>query len=167
MIKPVNKAQVDLIQLHLTKGFSGQRLGAQDPDQLFQQESPLNKILLVGAGGFVGSILRYLVSGYVQQLTKSAIFPYGTLTVNLLGCFIIGFLSQLAETRGAFTPETRALIFVGFLGGFTTFSTFSNEMTNLLRAGEQFFALANAGMHLAFGLGAVWLGRSVSYLLWR
>lgn len=125
------------------------------------------KLFLVGAGGFSGSALRYLLSGFIQQLTKSAVFPYGTLAVNLVGCFIIGFLSQLAETRGVFTPETRALVFVGFLGGFTTFSTFGSESLNLLRAGENTYALLNAALHLVFGLGAVWLGRAASYLLWR
>lgn len=125
------------------------------------------KLFLVGAGGFAGSVLRYLLSGFIQQLTKSAVFPYGTLAVNLAGCFVIGFLSQLAETRGVFTPETRALVFVGFLGGFTTFSTFGNESLNLLRAGENAYALLNAALHLLFGLGAVWLGRTASYLLWR
>lgn len=127
----------------------------------------MNKIFLVGAGGFVGSVLRYLVSGYIQQITKSVIFPYGTLAVNLIGCFIIGFLSQLADTRGVFTPETRALVIIGLLGGFTTFSTFSNESVNLLRDGENLFALVNAGIHFAFGFGAVWLGRTVSYLIGR
>src|SRR5690349_9484231 len=127
----------------------------------------MNKILLVGAGGFVGSVLRYLASGYVQQITKSAIFPYGTLVVNLIGCFVIGFLSQLADTRGVFTPELRVLIFIGFLGGFTTFSTFGNESVNLFRDGENFLALVNAGLHFVLGLAAVWLGRTLSFLIWR
>lgn len=127
----------------------------------------MDKILLIGAGGFVGSILRYLVSGYAQQLSKSATFPYGTLAVNIIGCFLIGFLSHLADTRGVFTPESRALVFVGLLGGFTTFSTFGNESINLFRNGEAFFALSNAGMHLVLGFGAVWLGRTMSYMIWR
>jgi fluoride exporter len=127
----------------------------------------MDKILLIGAGGFVGSILRYLVSGYAQQLSKSATFPYGTLAVNIIGCFLIGFLSHLADTRGVFTPETHALVFVGLLGGFTTFSTFSNESMNLFRNGETFFALGNAGIHLVLGFGAVWLGRTMSYMIWR
>jgi CrcB protein len=127
----------------------------------------MNKIFLVGAGGFVGSVLRYLISSYIQQITKSAVFPYGTLAVNLIGCFVIGFLSQLADTRGVFSPESRALIFIGFLGGFTTFSTFGNESVNLLRDGENLYALVNAGLHFAFGFEAVWLGRTMSYLIWR
>jgi CrcB protein len=91
----------------------------------------VGKIFLAGIGGFVGSILRYSVSGFVQDVSRSIHFPYGTLAVNLIGCFAIGFLSQLAETRGLFTAETRTLVFVGVLGGFTTFSAFGNKQQNL------------------------------------
>jgi len=127
----------------------------------------LNKIFLVGAGGFIGSVLRYLASGYVQQWLQNATFPFGTLAVNTLGCLVIGFLSQLADTRGVFTPETRALIFVGVLGGFTTFSTFSNETMNLLRDNQVFPALTNVSAHLVLGLGAVWLGRTLAFWIWK
>jgi CrcB protein len=122
---------------------------------------------LVGVGGFVGSILRYLISGYIQQLTKSAVFPYGTLFVNLSGCLVIGILSQLAEMRGVFTAETRLLVFVGIVGGFTTFSTFGNETMNLLRDGENAQAVINIGVHIIFGLSAVWLGRLLAHVIWR
>ncbi len=125
------------------------------------------KIILVGVGGFAGSLLRYLVSGYVQQLTKNVVFPYGTLVVNLAGCLFIGFLSQLAESRSLFTAESRLLIFTGFLGGFTTFSTFGNETMNLLRDGENVPALFNLGMHVVFGLASVWLGRILAHAIWR
>lgn len=124
-------------------------------------------ILLVGIGGFIGSVTRYLASGYVQQASKSIDFPYGTLAVNLIGCFIIGFLSQLAESRGAFTNESRLFIFTGFLGGFTTFSSFGNETLNLARDSQMMNALANIGANVVIGLFAVWLGRTVSYLIWR
>ena len=127
----------------------------------------MGRLLLVGAGGFLGSILRYLASGWVQQWLQTASFPFGTLAVNVLGCLVIGFLSQLAEARGVFTPETRALVFVGVLGGFTTFSTFSNETFNLLRDNEVIPALANLSAHIVLGLGAVWLGRALAYWLWR
>lgn len=122
---------------------------------------------MVGVGGFVGSILRYWVSGWVQQVTASAGFPFGTMAVNLLGCLVIGFLSQLADVRGVFTPETRALVFVGVLGGFTTFSTFSNETFNLFRDNEVFSALTNLTLQIVLGLGAVWLGRTLAYWIWR
>lgn len=127
----------------------------------------MGKILLVGLGGFIGSVLRYVLSGYVQQWSKSFEFPYGTLAVNLSGCFVIGFLSQLAEMQGVFAAESRAFVFVGVLGGFTTFSTFGNETMNLLRDGEHLFALANLTGHLVLGLGAVWLGRVLAYKIWR
>lgn len=124
-------------------------------------------ILIVGIGGFIGSALRYLVAGWVQQVSKSIDFPYGTLAVNLLGCFVIGFLAQLAETRGILSSETRLLVFIGLLGGFTTFSSFGNETLNLARDGQMFDALTNVLANVAFGLLLVWLGRTVSYLLWR
>ncbi len=127
----------------------------------------MGRIFLIGVGGFIGSVLRYWVGGYLQQVTKSVAFPYGTLAVNLIGCFVIGFLSQLADTRGVFTAESRAFVFIGVLGGFTTFSTFGNESMNLLRDGENISALVNVGAHIAFGLGAVWSGRTLTDLIWR
>jgi fluoride exporter len=125
------------------------------------------KIFLAGIGGFVGSILRYSVSGFVQDLSRSIDFPYGTLAVNLAGCFAIGFLSQLAETRGFFTAETRTLVFIGVLGGFTTFSAFGNETINLWREGETLLASLNVVAHLVLCLGAVWISRAVAYQIWR
>jgi fluoride exporter len=124
------------------------------------------RLLLVGSGGFIGSVLRYLLSGFVQQSSKSVGFPYGTLAVNIIGCLIIGLLSQLAETRGLFTTESRAFIFVGLLGGFTTFSAFGNETFNLWRDGETLLALYNIAGHLVCGLGAVWAGRLLTYQIW-
>jgi CrcB protein len=124
-------------------------------------------LLLIALGGALGSVLRYLFSGYVQDWSRSAGFPFGTLAVNVLGCFIIGSLSQLADARGVFTSEARALVFVGVLGGFTTFSTFGNESINLLRAGENGPALLYVGAHVLLGLGAVWLGRAAAFAIWR
>lgn len=127
----------------------------------------MTNLLFIGFGGFLGSILRYIFSGYVQGLLRSADFPYGTIAVNITGCLIIGFLSQLAESQGAFTSETRAFLFIGFLGGFTTFSTFGNETMNLFRDGENVLALINAAVQIGVGLGAVWLGRTLVYMIWR
>jgi CrcB protein len=124
-------------------------------------------ILLVAVGGAVGSVSRYLLGAWVQSSSKSIDFPFGTLTVNLIGCFVIGFLSQLAEARGVFTSETRALVFVGVLGGFTTFSSFGNDTINLLRDGETFNALANVGANVILGLLLVWLGRTVAFWIWK
>jgi CrcB protein len=126
----------------------------------------MHTVVLVGLGGFLGSALRYLVGGYVQQITNSTIFPYGTLAVNLIGCFVIGLLSQLADDRGVFSGEARAFIFIGILGGFTTFSSFGNETMSLVRDGEILPAFANVSAHLRLGLGAVWLGRLVGRGIW-
>jgi len=124
-------------------------------------------IFFVGLGGALGSISRYLLGTWVQSISKSIDFPYGTLAVNLIGCFVIGFLSQLAETRGVFTSESRALVFIGILGGFTTFSSFGNDTINLIREGELINGLLNVGTNVVFGLALVWLGRMTAYLIWR
>jgi CrcB protein len=124
-------------------------------------------LLLVGIGGFVGSVLRYAASGFVQQLTQNTTFSYGTIAVNVVGCFIIGFVSQLVDSYGLLNAETRALILPGFLGGFTTFSTFSNETLNLFRDGETSLALMNVSAHIVLGLGAVWAGRALASGIWR
>jgi len=127
----------------------------------------LLSVMYVALGGALGSVSRYLLGTWTQSISKSIDFPYGTLTVNLIGCFVIGFLSQLAEARGAFTPEARAFVFIGILGGFTTFSSFGNDTINLLRDGETFNALANIGANVIVGLALVWLGRTVAYWIWK
>ena len=116
------------------------------------------KMFLAGIGGFVGSILRYSVSGLVQDLSRSIDFPYGTLAVNLIGCLAIGFLSQLAESRGYFTAETRTLVFIGVLGGFTTFSTFAFETFELLRDGQFAWAALNIVGQVTAGMLGLWAG---------
>ena len=120
------------------------------------------KIVMVGIGGFTGAICRYLVYEATLILYKGAWLPLGTLTVNILGCFIIGLLGGMSETREIFTPEIRAFLFVGFLGGFTTFSTFGYEIFFLVRNGQTGAALANLGLQIILGLTAVWAGFSLS-----
>jgi fluoride exporter len=127
----------------------------------------MNKILLVGLGGFIGAALRYLMSGFVQNLTQSVSFPHGTLAVNITGCFLIGILSHLVESQAGMTAEMRLLLMVGVLGSFTTYSTFSNETMNLLQEQRWFLALANIGTHLILGLSAVLLGRLTIIKIWR
>ena len=127
----------------------------------------MTNLFLVGIGGAVGSISRYLLGTWIQSVSRSVDFPFGTLAVNLIGCFVIGFLSQLAEARGAFTSESRTLVFIGVLGGFTTFSSFGNDTINLMKDGETFNALMNVGANVILGLALVWLGRAVAYWIWR
>ncbi len=114
--------------------------------------------LLVGSGGFAGSILRYALGGVVQRHFPLATFPYGTLFVNLMGCLLIGVFAGLADSRQLFAPELRVFALIGVLGGFTTFSTFGYETFAMLRDGEQLRAALNVGLQVVLGLSLVWLG---------
>lgn len=122
------------------------------------------KLLIIGAGGFVGAIGRYSISGFVHRLTGST-FPVGTLAVNVAGCFLLGALMQLVNTDGAFAPNVRLFLTIGLLGAFTTFSTFGYETLALLDAGDLFHAGLNILYNVVLGLLAVWLGRSLFELL--
>ena len=126
----------------------------------------LVNVLLVGAGGFLGAIARYLLSGFVQQRV-AGLFPWGTLVVNVVGCFAMGALAELAESRGFLSAEQRAFAVVGVLGGFTTFSAFGGETLNLARDRDTALAAMNIGLHLALCLGAVWAGRVAAHVVWR
>ena len=123
------------------------------------------KILFVGIGGFLGSIARYWASGMVHRVLDKSWFPVGTLAVNVIGCLLIGFLGGLAEKSQFFTPELRLMVFIGFLGGFTTFSTFGFEIITFARDGEIINALTNLVLHIVLGIGAVWLGFVLSKII--
>jgi CrcB protein len=125
------------------------------------------RIFLIGAGGFLGSVARYLLSGFVQGAAPESLFPLGTLTVNVLGSAGIGFLWELAEQYGVLSDLSRAFWIVGFLGGFTTFSAFANETFALARDSEYAGAAANVVAQLVLCLGAVWFGRSIVHWIWR
>ncbi len=121
----------------------------------------LESILLAGAGGFLGAIARYLVVLGVNQTPLAASgFPYGTLAVNVAGCLIIGLVGGLASSHGLFAAGSgaRVFLFVGILGGFTTFSAFGYDTLMLAREGSFLLALGNVGLQVVLGLGAVWLG---------
>lgn len=118
------------------------------------------KILYIIAGGAIGTLARYSVSGLAHKFYLGT-FPAGTLTVNLIGSFIIGFLFGIWETRNL-NPNIRNLIFIGILGGFTTFSSYSLETMNLLRAGETKYALINIFGTNIFGLVLVFSGYMIS-----
>jgi CrcB protein len=118
----------------------------------------LRSILLVGAGGFLGSIGRYLLGGLIHSLLPLSTFPFGTLGVNVTGCFAIGVLAGLVESRQVLGPDARLFLLVGVLGGFTTFSSFAHETVALLRDAEHWQAALNVGGSVLLGLFAAWLG---------
>lgn len=124
------------------------------------------RVLLIGLGGFVGSVSRYWFGGLLQDMAPRSAFPVGTLAVNVIGCLAIGVLSELAEARGVFSPDTRAFLIVGLLGGFTTFSAFANETVSAIRDGSLSLALANVLMSVGACLLAVWAGRTLAHSIW-
>ena len=117
-------------------------------------------ILLVGLGGGVGSILRYLTSVVVTKYFQSN-FPLGTFVVNILGCLIIGILIGLFDKQQLPNPDLRLLFITGFCGGFTTFSAFAAENINLFQSGHSLTALLYIGASIFVSLFFVWLGMVV------
>lgn len=124
----------------------------------------LLKIVAVGSGGFLGAVFRYLISVFAQSKFPDSKFPYGTVAANLIGCLLIGFLAGLFELKSWGNPEFRLFIFVGILGGFTTFSTFSHETFLLWENGKMLLSLLNVGVQLVFGLAFVWVGYQLTKL---
>jgi CrcB protein len=124
----------------------------------------IRSLLLVGSGGFLGSISRYLVSKFMQSTFPSA-FPYGTFAVNIAGCFLIGLIYGISEKSSLITSEWRLFLAVGFCGGFTTFSTFASENLALLRDGEFFNFFLYAGLSVLLGLAATFLGVLITRIL--
>lgn len=114
--------------------------------------------LLVGLGGFLGSIARFKLSGLVLHRTEAWNFPLSTFLVNVTGCFVIGLLAALVEHHDYFAPSTRLFLFTGVLGGFTTFSAFAYEGAFLIRRGMFNVATGYAVLSVVAGLLAVWLG---------
>jgi CrcB protein len=121
-------------------------------------------LLIIGAGGFIGSIARYLVQQGISKIIP-VIFPYGTLVVNISGCFLIGVFYVLAEKGNVLSAEWRVFLTTGFCGGFTTFSTFSYEAFNLVRE-DQFVSLSlYISMSVIFGVAATYLAIILTRLL--
>ena len=115
-------------------------------------------VFLVGAGGFLGSIARYLTIVSIDKKLHP-IFPYGTLTVNILGSFILGFvLAWLSKKSGAHSDQWRLLLGTGFCGGFTTFSSFAAENLILFEHKLPGMALLYTLMSIVAGVAAVWFG---------
>lgn len=119
-------------------------------------------ILLVAAGGALGSVARYKLSGLVLHQTIDWRFPAGTFAVNVIGCLAAGALAGLAEKHDLLAADTRLFLFTGLLGGFTTFSAFGLETMHLLKRGEPGIAIANVVLSVAAGLAALWLGMGLA-----
>ncbi|MBP2639575.1 MAG: CrcB-like protein [Firmicutes bacterium] len=115
------------------------------------------KILAVAIGGSIGAVTRYLVSTWAAGRFGPS-FPYGTLIVNVIGCFIIGAFMTLATERLLISPYWRLLVTVGFVGGLTTFSSFSYETFKLLEDAEVAAAISNVAANCVLGFFATWLG---------
>ena len=124
--------------------------------------SSLGSVLLVGVGGFAGSVARYLLGGWVLHHTAQQRFPWSTFAVNVTGCLVIGVLAGLAERHALSSPGMRLFLFTGLLGGFTTFSAFGLETMHLLKRGDFMTASANVVLSVAAGLAALWLGMGMT-----
>ncbi len=118
------------------------------------------KLILIGLGGAVGAIARYLVSGIDYKLS-GGVFPVSTFVVNLAGSLVIGFLWGLFEAVMV-SSNVRMFIFIGLLGGFTTFSTFALESFSLIRDGEHAIAAGNIILSNVLGIGFVFLGYALA-----
>ncbi len=123
----------------------------------------LSRILIVGAGSLLGGMLRYIISVVTAKYFGD--FPLGTLLVNVAGGFLIGFIMQAGINLWSLSTESRIFITTGFLGGLTTFSTFSYETISLLAEGSYFMGALNVCLNLFLALSACWGGAAVARML--
>ena len=124
----------------------------------------MQRILLIGIAGLVGTLARYGLSGVVARRFGET-FPTGTLVVNVVGCFLAGALVYLLQERFVVSPDIRLMVMIGFLGGFTTFSSFGLQTFTLLKDGEFGFAALNVAASNVLGLLTVWAGYTLAKLL--
>ena len=117
----------------------------------------MQKTILIALAGLVGTLLRYWLSGFMTRQYGET-FPWGTMAVNLIGCFVTGVVFFLTEERFLLTPTIRTVILIGLLGGFTTFSAYGLQTFALLRYGEFVLAMCNVVTSNALGLFMVWAG---------
>jgi CrcB protein len=123
----------------------------------------MHKLALIGLGGVLGTLSRYWLSQAVDERTHSS-FPYGTMIVNIAGCFAAGFLFQFLD-QTIISPEMRLAIFTGFLGGFTTFSAYALQTFVLAQGGLWSMAAVNVIASNVLCLTMVWVGAGASRLL--
>jgi fluoride exporter len=121
----------------------------------------MTRILAIALAGAFGAVARYGLSGLVQRFAGPR-FPLGTLAVNVLGCFLLGLLATLSLERWSISPTTRTAVLIGFLGAFTTFSTFSYETLALMREGAVWRAALNVLLSVVVCLTACWAGVTVA-----
>jgi fluoride exporter len=121
------------------------------------------KYLMVGFGGGLGSILRFWVGSYVSGKMGSR-FPYGTFLINCTASFLIGLIITLLAEKAHWNPNLRYLIPIGFIGGYSTFSTFEYETFRVMQDGELWLAAVNVVLSVVVGFFAVWLGVIVGRL---
>lgn len=120
----------------------------------------MEKLILLGLSGALGTLARYTLSGFVQRL-NGLDFPIGTFSVNIIGCFLFGLVWALAEHRLLISGETRTIVLSGFMGAFTTFSTFIFESGNMLQTAQWALAALNLGGQIVTGTAALWLGMAL------
>ncbi|RPI14756.1 MAG: fluoride efflux transporter CrcB [Ignavibacteriae bacterium] len=120
-------------------------------------------IFYIGAGGFIGAILRYITSRFVNNYFPA--FPFGTLTVNILGSFLLGFLLYSIAYGKSVSSDLRDLIAIGFIGGFTTMSTFAYESFRLLELKELSFFAFNITANVLLSVIAIYVGKELALLI--
>jgi CrcB protein len=124
----------------------------------------MTKLFIIGAGGFLGAIARYVVAYYIGQKWGRN-FPLGTFIVNISGCFLIGFLMPILTVKILTNPQWRLFLVVGFLGAYTTFSSFEYETSSLVTDGEWLAAMLNVVLSVAVGFVALKLGEIIAKAL--
>jgi CrcB protein len=123
----------------------------------------LLKYLVIGVGGLLGAVARYAVATYIGSLYGVS-FPYGTFLINMSGCFLIGLIVPLLERTSA-SPYWRYFIPIGFIGAYTTFSTFEYETLQAIQDGQIMTGLLNVGLSVIVGFVAVWVGVAIGRIL--
>lgn len=124
----------------------------------------MSKLFLIGLAGFIGTLSRYWMSGVIAKRYGET-FPMGTLVVNLVGCFLVGLLFYLLEERFLVNQTARTVVLIGFLGGFTTFSSFGLQTFTLLQDREFGFAILNVTASNVVGLLMVWAGYTLAKIV--
>jgi CrcB protein len=127
----------------------------------------MREILIIGTGGFIGAVLRYLAILSMQLFKTKTSIPVGTLLVNVVGCLLIGYLAVVAENSKLISADTRNFLVVGILGAFTTFSTFGYESVFLLKSGLNLHFVLNIVLQLVLGFAAVWGGMYLARMFQR